>query len=92
MQHPIHALPQRGNSVSGLDGRRYTPEVEAELNLLATRVLGTHDGQRLLNYLRGITMNVAFENDVTPTALMHMEGQRWLVGLLVKRAQAGAGK
>jgi hypothetical protein len=83
-------LPHKQRTVQGLDGRHYTPEVEDEINVLAARVLGTHDGQRFTAYLRNITLNVALESDVTPHALMHMEGQRWLVGLMLKRAQAGA--
>jgi predicted GTPase len=82
----------RQRAVVGIDGKRYPPEVEDELNLLAARVLGSHDGQRLMAYLRNITMNVAFENDVSTNALLHMEGQRWLVGLMAKRAQLGAAR
>lgn len=79
----------RTSGRKGLDGKVYPEEVEHELNTLAARVLGTPDGIRFTNYLRGITMNVAFEGNVDPQALMHMEGQRWLVGLLIARTQAG---
>ena len=86
---PHRALPSTKAGTRGLDGRFYKPEVEADLNLLTARVLGTPDGLRLLNYLKGLTLNVAFEADVSATALMHKEGQRWLVGLLVQRLQKG---
>ena len=74
---------------AGLDGRVYPPDVEDELNRLAARVLGTADGVRFTNYLRGITLNVAFLGDVDGNALFHMEGQRWLVGLMLARVKAG---
>jgi hypothetical protein len=73
----------------GLDGKVYPASVEEELNRLAARVLGTPDGIRFTNYLRGITMNVAFEGNVDAQALMHMEGQRWIVGLMLARTKAG---
>jgi hypothetical protein len=73
----------------GVDGRIYKPEVEDGLNTLVARVFGTPDGERLLNYLRGITLNQAYEADVTPQALMHKEGQRWLVGMLLQRLRKG---
>jgi hypothetical protein len=79
----------RSSGKKGLDGRVYPAEVEDELNRLAARVLGTPDGIRFTNYLRGITMNVAFLGDVSPQELMHMEGQRWLVGLMLSRVKAG---
>ena len=73
----------------GLDGKIYPAAIEDELNTLAARVLGTPDGVRFTTYLRGITMNVAFEWGVDPNALMHMEGQRWIVGLMLARTKAG---
>ncbi len=83
-------LPTRSDSVTGLDGRRYPTDVEAGLNLLCARVLGTSDGQQLLNYLRGITLNLAFPGSVATNELLHMEGQRYIVGLLMARHKAGS--
>lgn len=92
----VHSTERRGHKAitrssgkKGLDGRVYPEHVEEELNQLAARVLGSPDGIRFTNYLRGITMNVAFLGDVAPQELMHMEGQRWLVGLMLSRARAG---
>lgn len=79
----------RPETRKGLDGKTYPTHVEEELNLLAARVLGSPDGIRFTNYLRGITMNVAFEGNVDTNALMHMEGQRWIVGLMLARTKAG---
>jgi hypothetical protein len=87
---PRRAIQHRADAVKGIDGKMYPRDVEDELNGLAHRVLGTADGQRFLAYLRGITIHVAFEGNVEPHALMHMEGQRWLVGLLISRSNAGS--
>lgn len=86
---PHRALPSTKAGTKGLDGRFYKPEVEDGLNTLVAKVLGTPDGERLLAYLRNLTLNIAFDADVQPTALMHKEGQRWIVGLLMQRLQKG---
>ena len=86
---PHRELPSAKNARKAIDGRLYTGTVDDDLNRLCAQVLGTPDGQRLLNYLRNLTMNVAFDADVSPNALMHKEGQRWLVGLLVQRTAKG---
>jgi len=86
---PHRALPSTKAGTKGLDGRFYTPEIEDGLNTLVARVLGTPDGERLLAYLRNLTLNFAFEADVSPNTLMHKEGQRWLVGMLLQRLHKG---
>jgi hypothetical protein len=86
---PHRDRPSRSSGTKGIDGRLYTPDVEDGLNTLVARVLGTPDGERLLAYLRNLTLNHAFEADVSPNTLMHKEGQRWLVGMLVQRLQKG---
>jgi len=86
---PHRELPSTNNARKAVDGRLYTGTVDDDLNLLCARVLGTPDGQKLLGYLRGLTLNVAFDADVSSNALMHKEGQRWIVGLLVQRTLKG---
>jgi len=86
---PHRELPSANNAKKALDGRIYTGTVEDDINLLCARVLGTPDGQKLLGYLRGLTMNVAYDSDVNLNSLMHKEGQRWIVGLLVQRTAKG---
>lgn len=86
------ALATREATTKGIDGRIYHKHVEADLNLLAARVLGTPDGTRFLNYLRGLTLNTAFPGNVDPGELMHMEGQRYIVGLMMARHKAGEGR
>ena len=86
---PHRELPSVNNARKAADGRIYTGSTDEDINLLCAKVLGTPDGQRLLAYLRNLTMNVAFDGSVDPNALMHKEGQRWLVGLLVQRTAKG---
>ena len=86
---PHRELPSANNARKAIDGRIYTGTVEDDINVLCAKVFGTPDGQRVLGYLRGLTMNVAFDESVSPNALLHKEGQRWIVGLLVQRTAKG---
>jgi hypothetical protein len=86
---PHRELPSTKNAQRALDGRIYTGTVDDDIDRLCARVLGTPDGQRLLGYLRGLTLNVAFDDSVQTNALLHKEGQRWLVGMLVQRCAKG---
>ena len=81
--------PQKPDRTS-VDGRVYTPETETELNRLAFLCLGGENGQRFMGYLKGITLNAPYAGDVSNDALRHMEGQRWLVGMLANRIVKGA--
>lgn len=75
----------------GLDGRHWKPETEAKLNALALRVFSTGDGYELLNYLKNITLNCPLPPDATDGQLRHMEGQRYIVGVLMQRMQVAQG-
>jgi len=81
--------PQQERVVSA-DGRQYTPEMDDELNVLFFRVFQGDDGEKLMAYLKGITINTQFDHNVDPNQLMHFEGRRWLVGLIQKRITLGA--
>lgn len=69
----------------GPDGHHWTPETNAKLNALALRVFSSGDGYELLNYLRNITLNRPLPPDATDGYLRHLEGQRYIVGVLVAR-------
>ena len=86
---PHRELPSANNAKKALDGRIYTGTVDEDINRLCAQVLGTPDGQRLLSYLRNLTMNVAYDEKVETNALIHKEGQRWIVAMLVQRTAKG---
>lgn len=72
-------------SVQGLDGIPRTPETEAKLNALVWRVLDSPDGEKLLTYLKNITLNRMLPPTVTNEALRDLEGSRRLVMMLIAR-------
>lgn len=75
--------------LSPLDARLRSEEEERRINVLVAGVLGTQAGKELMDYLRSITTNVAAGPEISDRALMHLEGQRYLVGLLSQRIQNG---
>lgn len=79
----------RAKQTIGVDGVLRAPEAEAELNLLAARVFRTRDGQKLLAYLKSITINAVMGDRIETNALVHREGQRFIVGLLDRRIEHG---
>jgi len=62
------------------------------LALDAARCLGTPQGERLLSYLRRITLERRLAPDCSEAELRHLEGQRHLLAhieALVQRGQEG---
>lgn len=72
-----------------IDGRNLSPAKERELNELAHATLDTPAGQELLTYLENITLRRPLPASCTDAELRHLEGQRWLVGVLRARLIAG---
>jgi|TARA_R110000824_G_C15229186_1_gene678306 hypothetical protein len=62
-----------------------TEDNEKQLNALVHSTFKTASGKKVLSYLKSITVNTAHGVGVDPTSLMHIEGQRWIVGLLEQR-------
>lgn len=73
----------------GTDGlQRGKPEDERISQNIA-EIFGTPTGQEVLKYLRSVTIEMVNGPAVTPNELMHMEGQRYLVGLIERRIVHG---
>lgn len=70
-----------------LDGLSRTPQAARKIDALVWRISETHDGERLLNYLKNITMNHPLPPTVSADALRDMEGRRNLVGMLLARRE-----
>lgn len=63
--------------------------VEREINMTFASCFGSPAGRQVLEYLKSITTNVASGPEVNVNALIHLEGQRFLVGLIQKRLEHG---
>ena len=77
------------NNLVGLDNYTRPAEQETELNSLFLNVLNTKNGQKLMNYLKSITIEAVAGSEVSDATLRHLEGQRYMVGLIQRRINKG---
>lgn len=76
-------MPQRVNI--GIDGIQRSAESDLQISMIAAEVFSTSSGAELLRYLRSITIEMVNGPNVSTEELRHLEGQRYLVGLLERR-------
>ena len=69
----------------GLDGFKRNKELENQINELVKATFATPAGQSVLKYLRSITIEAVTGANVSDAELRHLEGQRYLVGLIERR-------
>lgn len=74
-----------------LDGLGLPPDVSDRVNRLANHVFGTQQGQDFLAYLKNVAMNRPRGPGIDGDTALHLEGQRWIVALIMKRVQLGEG-
>lgn len=72
-----------------IDGWPHTQEEEAKLNAMALDLFKAGAGKAFLDYLRSITINAVTPPGYDPNSLIHLEGQRFLVGLIDRRIAKG---
>ena len=65
---------------------QYKPDREISANV--AQVFESATGKEVLRYLRSITIEMVNGPNVTNEELRHMEGQRYLVGLIERRIQS----
>lgn len=73
------------------DGFPRDDEAEDRLNLLALRLFTSPDGEEFLKYLNDITVRRRLPPGTQPETMLHLEGQRWIVGIIESRLSRGAG-
>ncbi len=74
--------------VSGPDGVTYTAEVNTQLNELSAGTFSQGAGVRFLQYLESITTRRVLGPTASNKELRHLEGARWLVGVIRSRMAA----
>jgi len=90
----INADPSVRRITSAVDRIERTEREETEINQLVSRIYSTDDGRKLFDYLKSVTFGIVYgpmemtrENQC---ALNHLEGQRYLVGVLEQRRMRGS--
>ncbi len=82
-------MKSASNNLVGLDNYTRPAEQETELNSLFLNVLNTKNGQKLMHYLKSITIEAVAGSEVSDATLRHLEGQRYMVGLIQRRINKG---
>ncbi len=78
--------PKIANSV---DGYVRTEEDEAKLNKHFATLFKGDDGKVVLDYLQSITTEAVAGPNITSNQLFHIEGMRFLVGIIKSRTKKG---
>ena len=78
-----------GPKVSSIDGMATTPAQEDAINDACAAIFKTMAGKTVLAYLRRITVDRIAGREINPNVLLHMEGGRWLYGVLEQRNELG---
>lgn len=73
----------------GIDGIVRSKEKDEQISQLVAQVLSTESGKEMLRYLRSITIEMVNGPSVSTEDLRHIEGQRYIVGLLEQRVAHG---
>jgi hypothetical protein len=80
---------ERPQATFGPDGITYSKAIDAEINSLALGTFASGAGPRFLEYLEGITVRRVLGPEASDSHLRHLEGARWLVGVIRQRMKAG---
>lgn len=80
-------MPPKANI--GIDGFQRPKADDERISQNIAEIFSSPTGAEVLRYLRSVTIEMVSGPAVTPNELMHMEGQRYLVGLLERRIAHG---
>ena len=78
------------NNLIGLDGITRQPKDEENLNSIHYGVFNTVSGKEILKYLKSLTIEAVAGPNISDEELRHLEGQRYIVGLIQRRINKGA--
>ncbi len=81
--------PMPNQNLVGLDNFKRNPDEETRLNDLFQSVFKQPNGKEVLEYLKSITIEAVAGSEITDATLRHLEGQRYLVGLIQRRTNKG---
>ena len=69
----------------GVDGIQRRAELDLQISQNVAEIFSTPTGQAVLRYLRSVTIEMVHGPNVTTEELRHVEGQRYIVGLIERR-------
>tara|TARA_R110002020_G_scaffold188919_2_gene387766 strand:- start:53 stop:325 length:273 start_codon:yes stop_codon:yes gene_type:complete len=80
---------QQNNNISQFDGFPRRTEDEQKISLNFASLFSTPAGIEVMRYLRSVTIEAVHGSAVSNETLRHVEGQRFIVGLIERRTQHG---
>lgn len=69
----------------GIDGIQRSTDEDLKVSLNVAQIFNTPTGKEVLKYLRTITIEMVNGPNVSTEELRHIEGQRYIVGLVEQR-------
>ena len=75
--------------VKSVDGYTRSVKEETELNKHFATLFKGNEGKKVLGYLKSITSEVVAGPNITSNHLFHIEGMRFLMGIIKTRIQIG---
>ena len=69
----------------GVDGYQRGSEADVEISQNVAQIFNSPTGKEVLRYLRSVTIEMVNGPNVTTEELRHIEGQRYIVGLIEQR-------
>jgi len=82
-------MKAKPNRIVGLDNFERSPDEETRLNFIFESVFKADAGAEVLKYLRQITIEAVAGSEISDNQLRHIEGQRYIVGLIQRRLNKG---
>ncbi len=71
----------------GIDGVQRKSDIDEQISQNVAEIFKTPTGKEVLRYLRSITIELVHGPNVSTENLRHVEGQRYIVGLIEQRIQ-----
>ena len=69
----------------GMDGYQRKSDQDVQISQNIAQIFQSPTGKEVLKYLRSITIEMVHGPNVTTEELRHIEGQRYIVGLIEQR-------
>lgn len=69
----------------GLDGIQRSSDKDVQISQNIAQIFESPTGKEVMRYLRSITIEMVNGPNVTTEELRHIEGQRYIVGLIEQR-------
>jgi len=69
----------------GIDGVQRKSDLDKQISHNVSKVFESPTGKEVIRYLRSVTIEMVNGPNVTTEELRHIEGQRYIVGLIEQR-------